>query len=111
MLLVLCPSGYQCPCGILRELLVVKYLFTYLLGIQRLEPGYKSVRIDPAWIKEMNCAEGYITTGYGKIAVKYDKRMDDPRLEIEIPEHVSAVAFLEGREVPLRTGKNILGLS
>ncbi len=89
---------------------VVKYLFTCLLGIERLKPGYESVRIHPAFVDGLNGAEGFITTVHGKIAVKYEKNQMETRLEIEIPEHVSGLVVCGGKELPLQTGKTVLSI-
>jgi len=85
---------------------VVKYLFSYYLGIRNLDTAYKTVEIAPCLVKGMNYAEGYITTENGKIEVKLVKQNKAVSLRIRIPENVNAVFRLNGTTRQLTGGIN-----
>ena len=66
---------------------VVELLFTKMLGIEMIEPGYKVVNIHPNLPRGLNFVEGSIMTRYGPICVKYDKNAVE-ELQITVPKEV-----------------------
>lgn len=85
---------------------VVKYLFTYLLGIVNEDVAYRKVRIEPRFVEGLNQAEGYLITAAGRIGVAYHREDNKVTVQVEIPEDVSAVLAFRGEEIPLHTGSN-----
>lgn len=70
----------------------VKLLFRYFLGIQPLSPGYETVRISPAEIKELGDMEGSLMTPYGKISVKVWWKDGQRLVESVVPEGIRVVS-------------------
>jgi alpha-L-rhamnosidase len=69
----------------------VKILFTDFLGIKRLAPGYKKVRIAPADIPQLGETYGYITTPYGKIEVHVHRENGNMRVDVKAPAEVEII--------------------
>ena len=74
---------------------VGEYLFRHILGIQRVEPGWKKVRIAP----DVNCgleyAKGSYDSIWGRISVEWKKTADGVDLKIELPPDVELVEIEE----------------
>ena len=85
---------------------VVKYLYTYLLGIGQAGAGWKDIIIEPRFVDGLDSAEGHITTISGRIAVGYVKSDAGISIRAEIPENVSAKLVYNSREYALCAGVN-----
>ncbi len=85
---------------------VTKYLFEYILGIRQSNDSvaYEKVIIEPVCMKEIPEAKGKIKTIKGEIAVEYNGK----EIKINLPENVSAVLKINGKEIELKAGLNIL---
>jgi alpha-L-rhamnosidase len=77
---------------------VVKYLFSFLLGIRQEGAGYQNLVIEPKFVDGLDYAEGHITTVNGRIAVKYVKNNGNISIKAEIPEGINA-KFKYGNDI------------
>lgn len=70
---------------------VGEYLFRHILGIQRMEPGWKKVRIAP----DVNCgleyAKGSYDSIWGKISVEWKKTENGVDLKVDLPPDVELI--------------------
>lgn len=70
---------------------VGEYLFRHILGIQRVEPGWKKVRIAP----DVNCGLDYAKGSYdsiwGRISVEWKKTEKGVDLKVDLPPDVELV--------------------
>ena len=88
----------------------VRYLFLYILGIRQSPDscGFRKIIVEPAEIPALPFAEGALTTMRGKITVTVDRNAC--MLTADIPDGISAVCRLRGKEIPLHAGINTLSL-
>ncbi|MCI8388431.1 MAG: family 78 glycoside hydrolase catalytic domain [Clostridiales bacterium] len=85
---------------------VVKYLFSFLLGISQENSGYDKLIIKPCFVDGLNHADGYITTVHGRVAVKYVKADEYISVKVEIPTGVPAKFVYGDKEIALSAGVN-----
>ena len=70
---------------------VTPWLSEYVLGVQILEPGCKTVKIEPH-LGDLEWAEGSYPTPYGEIAVSHHKR-EDGTIETKVQAPKEIVIF------------------
>lgn len=87
---------------------VTKYLFTYLLGIRCLSPGYNKILIKPCFVDGVRNAKGYITTNSGKVFVGFKRTGNSVAVTAEVPDGVVASIDINGEVRELSSGKNEL---
>ena len=80
----------------------IKALWKCFLGIQPLEPGYKSVKISPCDIAELGDFGGYMDIG-GKLSVRVKR---GEFIEVEVPDGIEAVLEFKDKKVTLSHGAN-----
>ena len=86
------------------------HLLATVLGVRPAEPGFRSVRIEPA-LGELRRAEGRIPHPDGEIRVRLQRAGPrGVRGEVSLPPGLSGVLVWEGREVPLREGNQPIRL-
>lgn len=79
-------------------------LLATVLGIRPAEPGFRTVRIEPA-LGELDFAEGTMPHEKGLIQVRLDPEGNDGvHARITLPEGLTGVFVWEGNEVALRSG-------
>ncbi|MCR5485558.1 MAG: glycoside hydrolase family 78 protein [Clostridiales bacterium] len=83
----------------------VKYLFTEVLGVKAESAGYKKVVISPD-VGFLRFAKGFITTEYGKIEVRVNRRGEGTFVDVVIGKDVDAALKMNGVEIKLSEGKN-----
>jgi alpha-L-rhamnosidase len=78
---------------------VAKFLYERIAGLQRLEPGWKKIRIAPAMGGEFTSASASHETRYGRVSVTWESavikdRTHSFRISVSIPSGVSAEIVL-----------------
>lgn len=73
---------------------VANFLHTVVGGIKALEPGYRSILIQPLPGGSVTSASTYTITPYGKVSVKWTLTNGTMEIDMEIPVNTSAVLRL-----------------
>ena len=75
------------------------------MGIESVEPGFKSVLIKPSLgdLKNASCVFAHPN---GNIKINIDKNT----AEIELPKNIKAIFIWNNKNLKLKTGKNIINL-
>lgn len=74
--------AYGCVCD---------FIYRKISGIVPLEPGFRSVKIAPEMIRELDFAQMSYETVYGLLKVRWDKTVDGIRYDLEIPHGMTAL--------------------
>jgi alpha-L-rhamnosidase len=83
-------------------------LLTTVLGVEPAEPGFKTVKIEPA-LGSLPFVNGIFPHPKGNILIKYDLRQAKTLLaEITLPDGVSGNFFWKGKNYPLKSGQSKL---
>ncbi|MCW5933404.1 MAG: family 78 glycoside hydrolase catalytic domain [Fimbriimonadia bacterium] len=69
----------------------------YVLGVQPLEPGFKTFAVKP-FLGDLQWAHGRVPTPFGEIQIALVKQKEGIALQIQVPENSSAV--IEGKSYP-----------
>ncbi|HJA65532.1 MAG TPA: glycoside hydrolase family 78 protein [Candidatus Mediterraneibacter cottocaccae] len=79
---------------------VLSWMYSYILGIQRLEeyPGYSRFVLCPGIDGPLSEARGSVSTPYGPVQSGWKKEKDGVIYECEIPVNTRAMVKLPGRE-------------
>lgn len=73
---------------------VNQWFFESLLGIQRLSPAFAKVRIEPQMVGDLEWANGWYDTLYGRISSNWKKTNSGYLIEIKIPVNCTAEVCL-----------------
>jgi len=84
----------------------VKCFFESILGIRRIESGYKKVHIQPLRFEKISKATGKIKTASGEIVVKFERSETGTAFTVEIPDGMECIFAFEGENRKLHVGRN-----
>lgn len=74
---------------------VFDWVFSNVVGIKKVLPGYKEVTISPLVDKRLGHTEASFKTKYGKIIVKWKVKEDKTSYDIVVPKGIKANIILE----------------
>jgi alpha-L-rhamnosidase len=77
---------------------VASFLHTTVAGLVALEPGYKSILINPRPGGSITSADTHTVTPYGRASVSWKLKGDDLLVSFEIPPNTKAVVRLGGEK-------------
>ena len=80
------------------------FIYRRILGLQRIAPGYREVRIAPDPRCGLSSASGSLETVYGKVAVDWKLEGGEAFVRAEIPPSVTAELAIEPRPVTVGSG-------
>lgn len=81
----------------------IYHYLTTIVGIRPTEMGFKSVQIKPQ-LGVLNTAEGSVTTPYGIISVKLEKKIDGMYASIQLPDEMQGIFVYNNHEISLTPG-------
>lgn len=81
------------------------FFYRRILGLEPLEPGYKTFQVKPILRKEIPSAKGYTDTPYGRIEIAYEMKDGRTRLEVLVPANTKAQIVLKGMEKEVGSGR------
>ncbi|HHW48750.1 MAG TPA: family 78 glycoside hydrolase catalytic domain [Clostridiaceae bacterium] len=70
---------------------VCDFIFRRIAGVERLEPGFRKVRIHPEMTEGLDFVEFSYETLYGKLEVNWEKTKEGLKLYVTIPHGMTAV--------------------
>jgi len=70
---------------------VCDFIFRRIAGVEKLEQGFRKIKINPELIENIDFAEFSYDTIYGKLEVNWKKTEEGLKLEVTIPHGVTAV--------------------
>lgn len=73
------------------------FLYSRLLGIEMIKPGYQSFKVKPLLNKEIKSVSGSTLTPYGEIKVEYEIK-DKLFIKIKVPYRTECELFLPNKE-------------
>ncbi len=76
----------------------------YVAGIMPDEPGFKSVRIEPA-PGDLSSFETNVPHGKGNISLKMETKRKKTTFLIDLPEGLGGIFIFQGKEIKLRKGE------
>ena len=79
-------------------------LLSIVCGIRPASPGFDQVLIEP-FPGKLNWIEGTVPHPRGKISVHMEKKDGKWNAQIDLPDQVNGIFVHEGREIPLKSGK------
>ena len=82
----------------------MSWIMKTVVGINNCDIAFSTVEIKPYFFKELDFAKGYSDTVSGRISVCWQRNGDKIRLEIEIPENITAI--YKGKK--LNNGLNVI---
>jgi alpha-L-rhamnosidase len=77
---------------------VADWMHRTIVGIAPLEPGYSRVLIAPQPGADLTWANGSLLTPHGMLTTSWQADGGDLALDVEVPDGVTAVVRLAGRE-------------
>lgn len=80
------------------------WMYRELLGIQRVAPGYRSIRICPDFSYGLTGAKGTHKTAYGTIGCEWTLKDGKGELSVSIPAGTQAEICLPGKSVSVGSG-------
>lgn len=80
------------------------WMMRRLAGLQPTAPGFASVRIQPDFSCGLSRVKAHYDSIHGRIAVSWSRQDDEASLAVDLPQGVSAVLCIQGRERPLPPG-------
>ncbi|MEJ2005563.1 MAG: alpha-L-rhamnosidase C-terminal domain-containing protein, partial [Cyclobacteriaceae bacterium] len=83
--------------------------FRIILGIESAAPNFSSVHIEPH-LGNINSIAGSIPHPSGEISVDYQRNKDVLNAVIELPGEITGIFIWEGKEYPLKGGRNQFSL-
>lgn len=90
---------------------VGEWMFENYLGIKRIEPGWKSFRIQPNPTDQLTWAKGSFDSPHGLISVDWSKQSNGTmKLSVSVPPNTSAVLELSSKRITVG-GSSIDSLS
>jgi len=85
------------------------FMYRRVLGIEPIEPGYKTFRVAPLVTDSITSAKGCVGTPYGDIKVSWEQTGNSRKMEISVPVGTKAEVTLNGTEtVVLESGNHLL---
>jgi alpha-L-rhamnosidase len=71
-----------------------EWMMGYLVGLQVQEVGFKTVRVEPTIIPDLNWASGSFESPYGTISNKWERKDGKITMNLSIPANSSAKVVL-----------------
>ncbi len=71
-----------------------EWMMGYLVGLRNESPGFKSVRVEPTIIKELDFAEGSFETPYGTLSNRWDRKNGVISMLLNIPPNSTGLVVL-----------------
>ena len=84
------------------------FLYRRILGLEAVEPGYRSFVVKPMLNDHFNHCEGNVTTPYGEVKVSWKKENGVFDLSLDIPCSSSCTVILPGYEERFTSGHHLV---
>ena len=80
------------------------FLYSRVLGIEALKPGYKEFKFAPLFGEGIDYAKGHTLTPYGTISASWKKEGKGIAYSIDVPVSSCCKLSIKGKELLLKSG-------